>query len=86
MDAERMSSFDAVMSAVAASAESIASLPAVATLEWCDRAAWCLAGLVEPALATLTIGTLSPTTVTVRIGIDVTTMDPFSPLDTPTGR
>lgn len=61
MDAERMSSFDAVMSAVAASAESIASLPAVATLEWCDRAAWCLAGLVEPALATLTIGTLSPT-------------------------
>ncbi len=32
------------------------------------------------------IGTLSPTTVTVRIGIDVTTMDPFSPLDTPTGR
>lgn len=49
------------MAAVATSAETIMGLPAVATLEWCDRASWCLAGLAEPALATLTIGTLSPT-------------------------
>jgi len=61
MDTDRHSSFDAVMASLAHTAESIVELPAVATLEWCDRAAWCLAGLAEPALATLTIGTLSPT-------------------------
>lgn len=61
MDSERNSALDAVMSAVATSTESVVGLPAVATLEWCDRAAWCLAGLCEPALATLTVGTLSPT-------------------------
>ena len=60
MDSERNSALDAVMSAVATSTESIVGLPAVATLEWCDRAAWCLAGLCEPALATLTVGTLYP--------------------------
>jgi DNA-binding CsgD family transcriptional regulator len=61
MDNDRHNTFDAVMAALACTAESIVELPAVATLEWCDRAAWCLAGLAEPALATLTIGTLSPT-------------------------
>ncbi|GAB5496518.1 MAG: hypothetical protein Phyf2KO_15980 [Phycisphaerales bacterium] len=61
MDSDRPNAFDAVMASVATSAESIMGLPAVATLEWCDRAAWCLAGLAEPALATVTIGTLSPT-------------------------
>lgn len=61
MDTDRHNTFDAVMASLATTAESIVELPAVATLEWCDRAAWCLAGLAEPALATLTIGTLSPT-------------------------
>lgn len=61
MDSERTGALDAVMAALATSTESVVGLPAVATLEWCDRAAWCLAGLAEPALATLTVGTLSPT-------------------------
>ena len=60
METDRTREAGGVMSAVANACESIVGLPAVATLEWCDRGAWCLAGLVEPALAVLTIGTLSP--------------------------
>jgi len=61
METERNTALEAVMASLANSTESVVGLPAVATLEWCDRAAWCLAGLCEPALATLTVGTLSPT-------------------------
>lgn len=60
MDSDRTSALESVMAAVATTTESVVGLPAVATLEWCDRAAWCLAGLCEPALATLTIGVLTP--------------------------
>ncbi|MDX2147053.1 MAG: helix-turn-helix transcriptional regulator [Planctomycetota bacterium] len=46
------------LSAIAASTAKICNLPAVATLDWCDRAASALADLYRPAVACVLIATV----------------------------
>ncbi len=43
------------LSLVGEIAEAISALPAVATLDWCDRAAACLCKICEPAMACLAV-------------------------------
>lgn len=49
---------EVVLGGVARSVEAVFGLPAVPTLDWCDRAAGAVARLIEPAVAVVTIGTV----------------------------
>lgn len=59
MDGQYTDSIDGILSGLARSVEAVFGLPAVPTLDWCDRAAAAAARLIEPALAVVTIGTLT---------------------------
>lgn len=48
-----------ILSGVARAVEAVQDLPAVATQDWCDRAAAAAATLVEPAMCVIAIGTLT---------------------------
>lgn len=59
MDTETTANLDRLLNGLARGVEAVHRLPAVATLDWCDRAAWAAAALFQPALAVITVGTLS---------------------------
>ena len=59
MDTENTGNLDRLLGGLARGVDAVHRLPAVATLDWCDRAAWAAAALFEPALAVVTVGTLS---------------------------
>ncbi len=59
MDGQQTGSIDTLLDGFGRSVEAVFGLPAVPTLDWCDRAAQAVARLVEPAIAVVTIGTLT---------------------------
>ncbi|MEM8757445.1 MAG: LuxR C-terminal-related transcriptional regulator [Planctomycetota bacterium] len=58
MDVENTARLDDLFAGLVRAMDSVAGLPAVATLDWCDRAARAAAALAEPSVAVVTIGTL----------------------------
>ncbi|MEO1716027.1 MAG: helix-turn-helix transcriptional regulator [Planctomycetota bacterium] len=59
MDVQQTGDIDGTLAGLARSVEAILGLPAVPTLDWCDRAASATAALLEPAIGLITIGTLT---------------------------
>lgn len=59
MDMETTGNLDRLLTGVARGVDAVHRLPAVPTLDWCDRAAWAAAALFQPAVAVITVGTLS---------------------------
>ncbi len=59
MDVQQTGGIDGTLTGLARSVEAVLALPAVPTLDWCDRAAAAVASLIQPAVALLTIGTLT---------------------------
>ena len=59
MDVQQTGGIDGILGGLARSVEAVFELPAVPTLDWCDRAAVAAATLLEPGIALITIGTLT---------------------------
>lgn len=59
MDVQQTGKMDEILAGLAGSVEAVFGLPAVPTLDWCDRAAVAAATLLEPGIAVITIGTLT---------------------------
>lgn len=59
MDVQQIGDIDRILNGLARSVEAAFELPAVPTLDWCDRAAVAAATLLQPAVAVITIGTLT---------------------------
>ncbi|MEM9166155.1 MAG: LuxR C-terminal-related transcriptional regulator [Planctomycetota bacterium] len=59
MAVENTGNLDRVLHGLARGIEAVHRLPAVATLDWCDQAARSAAALIEPAMAVVTVGSLT---------------------------
>ncbi|MEN1705115.1 MAG: LuxR C-terminal-related transcriptional regulator [Planctomycetota bacterium] len=59
MDVQQTGDIDRTLAGLARSVEAVLGLPAVPTLDWCDRAASATAAMLQPAIGMITIGTLT---------------------------